>query len=355
MAIKKMNRIIRIDEKLKEATKPSFYKIQDIQLTKEDVFIVCAGFEERATEAFKRTISTGSAGAHVLIIDYRPFVKENRLDEIINVCLGRSLPYDIIVYDRQNPAEFTEKFHESLWDKQGRIYIDISGMSRLLIVQLLVTIFQKKPDFLKVSIIYSEATVYPPTKEEVDKQCAESTENLSRTVMFLSSGVFEVAIVPELSSVAMQGQPIRLITFPSFNIQQLVALRSEIQPHCYTFIHGVPLLAENQWRTDAIRELNDIEKIPCKEEYYLSTFGYEETLNTLLDIYGSRNGSERIIIAPTGSKMQAVAVGIFRSFLGDTQIVYPTPISFQEPTRYTVGIRQIYALNLDAFRQQNLY
>lgn len=350
-----MNRIVRIDEKLKEITKPSLKKIQDIRLMKGDVFIVCAGFEERATEAFKRTISSESSGAHVLIIDYLPFVKENRLDEIISICRSRSLQYDKIVYDRQNPAEFTENFHESLWNKQGRIYIDISGMSRLLIVQLLVTFFQKKPGSLNVSIIYSEATVYPPTKEEVDKQYAESTENLSRTVMFLSSGVFEVAIVPELSSVAMQGQPIHLITFPSFNIQQLVALRSEIQPHCYTFIHGIPLLEENQWRTDAIRKLNDIGKIPRKEEYYLSTFDYQKTLNTLLDIYGSCNGTERIIIAPTGSKMQAVAVGIFRSFLGDTQIVYPTPISFQEPTRYTMGIRQIYALNLDTFRQQHLY
>lgn len=350
-----MNRIVRIDEKMKDAPKPPLYKIQDIQLTTDDVFIVCAGFEERATEAFKRTISSGSEGGHIIIIDYRPFVKENRLDEIINVCLSRSLPYDIIVYDRQIPAEFSEKLHESLWNKQGRIYIDISGMSRLLIVQFLVTIFQKRPDPLNVSIIYSEATAYPPTKEEVDKQCVESTENLSRTVMFLSSGVFEVAIVPELSSVAMQGQPIHLITFPSFNIQQLVALRSEIQPHGYTFIHGVPLLEENKWRTDAIRKLNDIDEIPFKEEYYLSTFDYQETLNTLLTIYGSRNGTERIIIAPTGSKMQAVAVGIFRSFLGDTQIVYPTPISFQEPERYTMGTRQVYALDLDAFRQQHSY
>ena len=45
----------------------------------------------------------------------------------------------------------------------------------------------------------------------------------------LSSGVFDVIAVPELSSVALGGQPIRLIAFPSFNTDQLTALVSEIQ------------------------------------------------------------------------------------------------------------------------------
>lgn len=339
---------MRIDEKLKEAIKPQPTKIEGLQLSEDDVFITCAGFEERATEAIKRTLSNGNNRFNVIIIDYRPEVKENRLEEILDKCRNKSLPYSIIVYDRQNPANVSETLHKHLWHKQGRIYLDISGMSRLLIVQLLVVIYQKKQNLNNVSIIYSEANFYPPAKDEVYRRLEESTEDLSKTVMFLSSGVFEVAIVPELASVAMQGQPIRLITFPSFNIQQLVALRNEIQPHCYTFIHGVPLLEENNWRTDAIRALNDIDKILCKEEYYLSTFDYQETLDTLLAIYGTCSETERIVIAPTGSKMQAVAVGIFRSFLKDVQIVYPTPITFQEPEKYTLGIRQIYILNLDA-------
>lgn len=342
-----INRLLRIDENLKEIIKPPIEIIQDIRLAADDELIICAGFEDRALEALKRTIAFETNRFHVSIIDYRPSVQENRLDEIINICINNKLPYDIIIYDRQNPAGLIDNLHQMLWNNKGRTYIDISGMSRLLIVQFLVLIYQKKQNFNNISIIYSEAEAYPPAKEEVDKQVKESTEDLSKTVMFLSSGVFEVAIVPELAAVAMQGQPIRLITFPSFNIQELVALRSEIQPHCYTFIHGVPLLEENKWRTDAIRRLNDIDEIPCKEEFYLSTFEYQETLNTLLDIYGNRNGIEKIVIAPTGSKMQAVAVGIFRAFMEDTQIVYPTPVSFQEPERYTLRVRQVYTLNLD--------
>ncbi|MCI0470601.1 MAG: hypothetical protein L0Y73_02980 [Candidatus Aminicenantes bacterium] len=79
------------------------------------------------------------------------------------------------------------------------------------------------------------------------------------------------------------------------------------------------------------------------------TLDYRETLEHLLRIYNDYNYLERIFVAPIGSKMQAVAVGIFRAFMKDIQIVYPTPRKFTSPTRYTEGIRKIYRLNLDVF------
>jgi hypothetical protein len=46
--------------------------------------------------------------------------------------------------------------------------------------------------------------------------------------------------------------------------------------------------------------------------------------------------------------MQAVAVGLFRSALYDVQIVYPTPQIFTAPHEHTVGIRQLYKVDLPA-------
>ena len=60
---------------------------------------------------------------------------------------------------------------------------------------------------------------------------------------------------------------------------------------------------------------------------------------------------ERIVVAPTGSKMQTVAVGIFRAFLDDIQIVYPTPHLFPKPDKYTTGSRKMYRLDLDSFSE----
>jgi hypothetical protein len=59
---------------------------------------------------------------------------------------------------------------------------------------------------------------------------------------------------------------------------------------------------------------------------------------------------DRIVVAPTGSKMQAVAVGLFRSVMYDVQIVYPTPQIFIAPHEHTIGIRQLYKVDLPLMR-----
>ena len=72
--------------------------------------------------------------------------------------------------------------------------------------------------------------------------------------------------------------------------------------------------------------------------------GYRETLRILIEKYRERSMFDRLVVAPTGSKMQAVAVALFRAALYD--VFYPTPQIFTEPDRYTVGARRLYELDL---------
>ena len=203
------------------------------------------------------------------------------------------------------------------------------------------------------SILYSEASEYPPSKGDVEEAIAKSGVDPLYSILLLSSGVFDVTIVPELSSTAPGGQQTRLVTFPSFNTDQLTALRTELQPSRYSVIHGVPPAPENLWRKDAIATLNHTDSLEAEESYSTSTLDYRESLNCLLQIYATHGATERILIAPTGSKMQAVAVGILRSFVSDVQIVYPTPRTFTSPTSYTIGVKQLYNLPLDTFSLPN--
>ena len=98
-----------------------------------------------------------------------------------------------------------------------------------------------------------------------------------------------------------------------------------------------------------VAEVNHLDDLSNIEKYQVSTLNYGETLACLLRIYEVHGLYERLLISPTGSKMQAVAVGIFRSFLDDVQIVYPTPQDFLKPEKYTEGIGQIHLMSLDAF------
>ena len=206
-----INKILRIDEKLRNINKPHAKKINNIEISDESLFITCAGFEERSVEAFKQICNINRKPLHVIIFDYLPFYKQNRLAEIEHICKRDRITFDKIIYDRENPSCVYDDLNKVLKNQIKRIYIDISGMSRLLIIQLLVSYYMQKRSFECISIIYTEAKEYPPTKEAVVKQASENIEGLSRTAMFISSGVFDVAIVPELASVVMQGQPVRLI------------------------------------------------------------------------------------------------------------------------------------------------
>jgi len=264
-------------------------------------------------------------------------------------CSEYGISVDHLLYDRENPPSIRDSLLNILHPVECRIFVDISGMSRLLIVQILNVLGTPPFNFSRSTILYSMAQEYPPNEKEVDAEISKMKEDSLHSAMFLSSGVFELAVVPELSSVSSEGQPIRVVAFPSFNPNQLAALRSEIQASSFTLIHGIPPLDENAWRPDKINILNRIKDISNRDDLEVSTLEYNETLESLLNIYDKYGVLERIIVAPTGSKMQAVAVGIFRAFMEDIQIVYPTPRIFPKPKKYTKGVRQLYQLQLDSF------
>jgi len=217
-------------------------------------------------------------------------------------------------------------------------------MSRLLIVQLLVAILAT--DGPIVSLIYGEAREYYPSKEQFEHDRGNEADG--GTHSYLSSGILEIAAAPELSSVSMAGESIRLVAFPSFDPAQLTNLIEELQPTYTDLIHGIPPRHENRWRKDAIRHLNckALMHIGDSTDRCASTLDYRSTLGLLLEIYSERSMFDRIVVAPTGSKMQSVAVGLVRHALHDVQIVYPTPSVFDKPEEYTLGVRQFYQLDI---------
>jgi hypothetical protein len=339
----------RVDEKLYAITKPALQRIDHIQVNKHDVLILAAGFEDRAVGVLNRISALGQSGFNAIVVEYLPYIEENRSMEISGLLNRLKCHMQRITYNRQEPAGIGKQLTGLLKEVTGKIFIDISAMSRLMIVQLLVEIGRARL-FPVTTILYCEAEVYPPSREEVEKIINKQGNDSFYRQLFLSSGIFEVCIVPGLSSVALQGQPIRLVTFPSFNIDQLAKLQAELQPYYINLIHGIPPRPENAWRCEALKRLNNIESIARREEKETSTLDYRETLDYLLEVYADHSVMERIVIAPIGSKMQTAAVGIFRTFMEDVQIVYPTPRKFSKPADYTKGIRDIHCLNLEMFK-----
>ena len=335
---------LRRDERLRQIDWPPLASIARPIVEPESMVVVCGGFEERAVAVLHALCEAKTIGCLVCLISYQPFYEQNEAIRLRNLTTEANLDLVQLIYDREKPAGIGEQLVQSAEDST-KIYVDISGMSRLLIVQIVVALLRENR--WPVSIIYGEADVYPPTEDEF-KSSSQPTTQVGSS--YLSSGIFEIAAVPELASTSMVGEAIRLVSFPSFDPSQLTNLLQELQPTYGEFVHGVPPLMENRWREHAIRKLNAplLDSLPTRVDHSASTLDYRETLELLLETYEKRSQFDRLVLAPTGSKMQAVAVGIFRSVVQDVQIVYPTPREFLMPNRHTLGLRQFYQLEIPA-------
>ena len=333
--------VLRPDERLRAVKWPSIEAFDLDAVRVGDAIVLCGGFEERASCVLERLVEADRKGTVVVIVEYLPVDMSNKASDLRALAGEAGMDVKECLYDRRSPAGGGEMLAK-LVSGAGRVYVDISGMSRLLIVQVIVALLHAR---LPMTIVYGEAAEYLPVKDDFEDQFTSLVGDA--TLDFLSSGIFEVAATPELGSVAMVGEATRLIAFPSFETVQMKNLLQEVQPTYVDVIYGVPPAEENKWRLSALQRLNAgaLERQTGVSPYYTSTLDYRETLRVLLNIYAHRILFDRVLVAPTGSKMQAVAVGIVRAVLTDIQIVYPTPKTFKTSS-YTRGLRHIYQLHV---------
>ena len=330
---------------------PSPEKLNLGRIHTNATFIGAAGFEDRCFSFLESIISSNKKIETVIGIEYRPFNPRNRKKEFETLGTKAALWSEVewLIYDRFNPEKIYHDFKQKkkLINETANIIIDISGMSKYLIVILLDIFKDFKGD---VIVIYSEAEIYHPTFEEFESQ-KEKMPGITPT--FLTKDLDNIALTTSLSSIGMQNSPLLMIAFPTFNYRELMALLSEMTPQYLIEFEGIPHEKYNRWRLDAVRWINrnidkdfilNIDEIMHEE---LSTFDYVGTVGALDDIYEKFKYTHKCVIAPTGSKLQSVGVFIFKQLHPEVQVVYPVTKEFAE--EYTDGCRKIWLINFVKF------
>lgn len=339
------------DEMLLSISKPPLTEMGNLIPDEGDTLVLSAGFEDRAFRFLNSALANGR-NFRVIMVEYLPHNPENRIDAALAAATEAGIRVKVLTYDRANPIGFGDLLLETLGHRSGQTFVDISGMSRLLIVQTLVALHQSDGSLQRAFLIYTEAAEYPPTLDEAKKALQAAEENPSEPIHFLASGVFEVTVLPELSAVGFASAPTRLIVFPTLDRVHLTALLTELQPAQLTVIEGQPPSPANQWRPGIIGQINELDRLQAQtgaEREMTSTLDYRDTLDRLLRLYAKHGIHERIVLSPTGSKMQSVAVGLFRAWIRDVQIVYPTSSGFCSAESYTVGAGPTRYLDLSPF------
>jgi hypothetical protein len=330
-----------------------------MQLSSLDAIIQAPGFEDRTTALAE--LLQPSIGARAVLLDYRPVNNKNRLKDVVDLLKERNVLVDegdVLVYDRFDPGDFQQRITDRLLALGiARVVVDVSSMSKLAIMLVLEACRQLEID---VTVFYAEAEKYGPTQQEFET--AKQMNELHRPSLQVFTGVHGVVRVDSLASVAMQGQPTAAIVFMSFNDSLTQVLLNTVYPSRLFLINGRPPL--HRWREEATawihdqvrREWAEDNPVTVSESGSLvpkrvaSTLDYRQTVDLLLRLYWQLSSAHRVLLAPSGSKMQAVACLIAKALHPDIHIEYPSPEGFLP--EYSTGIAARWTLPLGNLSQR---
>jgi hypothetical protein len=318
------------------------------------VVLSAPGFEDRTMAIFDSIVHAG--GSHAILLDYRPFNERNQLRDVRDKFASRGISVadtDVLPYFRFDPDDFEENLRAVLLRHRARrVILDISTMSKLAILLALNVSRESK---LEVVIHYAEAEFYGPSRKEFED--ARISKEIHRPTIQIFTGVHGVIRVGSLASVAMQGQPTAAIVFMSLNDALTQVLLNTVYPSRLFLINGRPPVLG--WREEATAWIHDQVRREWEEDNPLagttrggpglprrtaSTLHYRETVEMLLKLYWELSATHRVVLAPSGSKMQAVGCYLVKALHPDIHIEYPSPEGFLP--EYSSGISQRWKLDL---------
>jgi hypothetical protein len=321
--------------------------INKLVIRNDELFVAAGGFEERACKFPQILELPNSASNTAVLLNYLPYKPENRFEEIQSSLDDKGCKVVPVEYNLHAPFNFDTCFKDILISSQAKaICLDISGMSRLAIMIILDVVHELN---LSLRIVYAEAREYAPSKAEFEAAKEKSEQHLPTS--FIHTGVYDVLHVSRLSSIRMQNQATLLIAFDSFNEALCQALVNVINPSRFILINGRPPREELKWREEATAYVHknlrqewaiEDDNNPIK---VTSTLYYNETYELLTTLYWKFSGTHRIILAPTGSKMQTTGSYLLRAIHNDVHIEYPTVQGFFAD-KYSTDIREIWQLDV---------
>ena len=258
--------------------------------------------------------------------------------------------------DHTNPRTFEEEFDQKrLLDFTSNIdevVVDISGMTKFLMLSLLIRLSEFSG---RLRIVYAEAQSYGPTEQQFIKH----RDDIKIIAGFPSIGASDVCSLPSLASVRMQGQPVSLIAFLSFNEQLIRHLIGSVSPHRLIAINGLPPRSQNVWREKGTRDIHQtlIDEYAHENPFEsngrlantVSTLEFSQTVFMLESLYAKYGFADRIIVGATGSKMQTVGLAFFKLMRPDIHIDYPMPNSYY-PQGFGSGLRELWEINIPSYR-----
>ena len=234
-----------------------------------------------------------------------------------------------------------------------RVTFDISVTANRLLLRCMKVLLEYS---IHLRVIYSEAAVYHPTRDEYLREQQKLADD---EAFGLERGVREIIPSTDHPGHALDPMPDFMILFPSFKRGRSKAVISSVDPSLLAspgrkvvWLLGLPHLDENSWRVDAMKAINGISG--DAPQYIVSTFRYKDALDRLERLHMERSDTHSITLSPLGSKMQALATAFFCYMHPDVRVVLSTPEEYNA-SQYSEGCRGVWYIDfasLEALRRK---
>jgi hypothetical protein len=228
--------------------------------------------------------------------------------------------------------------------KDPSILIDVSGMTSLWAIGTLHAAITRD---LFTSVIYSEADIYYPLKEQATKLVKQVQElDFAGAEEFLQSGSLKsIHVLPQFGGNLHPEREICLFILPGFEPNRAIGMVEGYAPSALVAFYGVSPRRDLAWRTGFSRQLH--ERFFAKWrliERETSTLNVPRVLHDLEEVFRTVSTEYDVAIAPQCSKMQAVACYLMWRRHPEIQLVFSTPTRFHAD-RFSRGTGMTYVLS----------
>ena len=305
---------------------PPVLRIEEKTLPSNSILLAAMGFEERSLATISMLRETSTRVRTTFLVKYDPPSGPNKEDETKALAESISDSKPIVFrFDRFQSSSYLEL--ETQWarieDSRSKdAIIDISGMSRFLILSIL---FAARNSKKRILLVHFEPKKYHPTKNEFEELIR--TRPIRPGPFIIKGGISNLLSSPWFSSVHFNERPVSFVGFPGFDSEFLTEPIEELAPESILLVE--PGTDSEPWWRDAYKKLNrGVYESPGFRLNVVSarTQDYHDVLSILENLYRSDGTTHRIVVAPTGSKLQAIGSFFFKVIRPEVELVYPSPI-----------------------------
>jgi len=314
-----------------------------------ELFLCALGFEQRCLTLPRQLAEAGWRFGESRYIQYSTNKDDNDVNRPeLESCLGR-MSENAHPLQGDEP-EFTTRLRELVErlepPREGalpRVTFDISVAANRMIMKCMKVLLHSN---ISLRIVYSEAAIYHPTRDEYDRDRARwKTE----AQVGPEQGVSDVSLSNDYPGHQLDPLPDCIILFPSFKAERSRAVIGKVDMSLLVapgkkvyWLVGAPHLENDSWRMEAMREINGLRAEHLQFE--VKTFDYKDTLQTLEKIHAIVWSTSNISLSPMGSKLQAVGTSLFCFLHPEVRVWLATPKKYNA-SQYSEGCKATWAVN----------